>query len=118
MADIPTLAAKMLDQFSSAVKGKPPLSPVSVPEYLAEAMQLAEGVSGLTGPQKQSLVLTVLNSFVNNLPLSELEKSAILLIINTVGPCLINTIIAAGKGLYNFGVKVEEVCEKECIGCC
>ena len=80
-----------------------------------DCMQILASVSTLTGDQKKQLVLYVLTKIVNDNPLlSPEDKVALLLLINTVIPAVIDGLVAVANGLYNFGQKVESLFSSCC----
>jgi hypothetical protein len=110
--NLTSLTATILAQFSSVVANKT-LSAATIIEFLIEAMQLVQGVSGLTSIQKQTLALSVVSQFITSSTLPAQEQQDILLLVNTFGPSIVNGLVSAANGVYNFGKVVEE----KVVGC-
>lgn len=80
------------------------LTPTTIIIVMSELIQLTENYKTLTGQQKKNMVINVIKKLINE----ELEKytqedqAALMLIINTTLPAMIDTTIDAINGLMKF----------------
>ena len=80
------------------------LTPTTIIIVMSELIQLTEKYKTLTGQQKKNMVINVIKKLINE----ELEKytqedqAALMLIINTTLPAMIDTTIDAINGLMKF----------------
>lgn len=91
----------------------------NVVSYLKNAIELVENnkINPLSGSDKQSIVITVLQNLLASSPLSQEEKDLITMVL----PSVINLVVEASNGLVNINKKiVADVegtnCYKNC--CC
>ena len=65
-------------------------------------MQLVEVIPHLTGGDKKNIVIEVIKLLISDSPLDDNTKAALDLIVQTTLPILIDTIISASSGDFNF----------------
>jgi hypothetical protein len=80
------------------------LTPVTVVIVISELIQLVEKYKTLTGQQKKNMVINVIKKLVNEETdkYTEEEQAALMLLINTTLPTMIDTTIDAINGLMKF----------------
>lgn len=78
-------------------------------------MEIVEKIPTLTGPEKKALVLEVLARLVEELPIDEEDKQSLKLIVTTVVPVVVDTIVSSALG--QFAINVVEEIEEEVTGC-
>ena len=85
-------------------------------DYVVRIMTLVEQQKNLSGFEKKAVVIEVLTRLVDDTnKLNSESKSALKSIIKIVVPGLIETIVAASKGLIAVNKKVEESVKKCCF---
>ena len=86
-------------------------------DYVVRIMTLVEQQKNLSGFEKKAVVIEVLTRLVDDTnKLSSESKAALKSIIKIVVPGVIETIVAATKGLISVNKKVEESVKK-CFFC-
>ena len=85
-------------------------------DYVVRIMTLVEQQKNLSGFEKKAVVIEVLTRLVDDTnKLSSESKAALKSIIKIVVPGVIETIVAATKGLISVNKKVEESVKKCCF---
>ena len=85
-------------------------------DYVVRIMTLVEQQKNLSGFEKKAVVIEVLTRLVDDTnKLSSESKAALKSIIKIVVPGVIETIVAATKGLISVNKKVEESVKKCCL---
>lgn len=70
---------------------------------ISDIMQIVEKYNGLNGLDKKNIVLNLITSQLNSSnKLSLEEKTSLLLIVSTIAPTFIDTIISATNGKFNL----------------
>lgn len=88
----------------------------NIVEYIIRIMSLVEQQKNLTGIEKKAVVIEILLRLVDSYDkLSEESKQKLKLIIRTIAPSIIESIIAASKGLIAVNKKIEESSKKCCF---
>lgn len=78
-------------------------------------MQLLTQFPQLTGPQKKNVAIQVITRLVQEIPIPGIDQPTAALLINTTLSTMIDAVIAAANGQFNFTQIVEEV--KGCFPC-
>ncbi len=85
-------------------------------DYVVRIMTLVEQQKNLSGFEKKAVVIEVLTRLVDDTnKLNSESKAALKSIIKIVVPGVIETIVAASKGLIAVNKKVEESVKKCCF---
>ena len=85
-------------------------------DYVVRIMTLTEQQKSLSGFEKKAVVVEVLTRLVDtSSSLTNETKTSLKLIIKVVVPSVIETIVAASKGLVAVNKKVEENVRKCCF---
>lgn len=85
-------------------------------DYVVRIMTLVEQQKNLSGFEKKAVVIEVLTRLVeSSSSLTAESKTSLKLIIKVVVPGVVETIIAASKGLVAVNKKVEESVKKCCF---
>lgn len=85
-------------------------------DYAVRIMSLVEQHKNLSGFEKKAVVIEVLTRLVDDTNKLNVEsKTALKSIIKIVVPGVIETIVAATKGLIDVNKKVEEAVKKSCF---
>jgi len=107
-------ASVLTTQIITQVKQNIPISRASIINYAIEAMQLIENIPYLTGADKQSVLLSVINTIIeNSSSLSAAEKTDLEALASTILPPVIAAICAAANGLLN--INVSKWCTTKCF---
>lgn len=88
----------------------------NIVEYIIRIMTIVEQQKNLTGIEKKAVVIEILLRLVDSYDkLSEESKQKLKLIIRTIAPSIIESIISASKGLIAVNKKIEESAKKCCF---
>ncbi len=80
------------------------LTPTTIVIVMSELIQLTEKYKTLTGQQKKNMVINVIKKLINEEleQYTQEEQAALMLVINTTIPVMIDTTIDAINGLMKF----------------
>lgn len=87
-------------------------TPVNIVMIAARSMEVVEKVSGLTGPEKKAIVLRAIRLFVEDAVVDEDAERAILLLLDTALPSMIDMLVSAYRGAIKLGSKHKFLCCK------
>lgn len=82
-------------------------------DVTVQVMQLTEAMPSLTGAQKKSLVVAVLNKSITELPINADLKTQLQFLMQAAIPYIIDLLIAVESG----AVSIEKKCAAKCGGC-
>lgn len=103
-------ARKTVDHVKAIFSKK--IKPANVLLLVTYTMQTVERIGGLSGPQKKELVMECLQTLVEEIPFDAEDRAAIQVAVSTLAPAIIDTLVAAAKGQYDFGKMAKEVHKK------
>jgi len=90
----------------------------NIVEFVIRVMTLVEQQKNLNGLEKKAVVIEILQKLVDSYDrLNDGSKDKIKLLIRTVVPGIIDTVVMATKGILSINTKVEEVVKKSCFRC-
>lgn len=90
----------------------------NIVEFVIRVMTLVEQQNNLNGLEKKAVVLEILQKLVDSYDkLNENSKDKIKLLIRSIVPGIIDTIVMATKGILSINKKVEETVKKSCFCC-
>lgn len=85
-------------------------------EYIIRIMTLMEQQKNLTGFQKKAVAIEILLRLVDSYDrLSQDSKQKTKLLVRTLAPSIIDSIVMASKGLVAINKKIEETTKKCCF---
>ena len=96
--------------YVKSLLGSDKITPLNIIKIINDLMQIVETYKGLTGNQKQMLILNTLKKLVNDQysdlsttsPEIETERALLLMIIDHTVPNIINTLVSAINGDIKF----------------
>jgi len=96
--------------YVKSLLGSDKITPLNIIKIINDLMQIVETYKGLTGNQKQMLILNTLKKLVNDQysdqsttsPEIETERALLLMIIDHTAPNIINTLVSAINGDIKF----------------
>lgn len=87
----------------------------NIVEYIIRIMTIIEQQKNLTGIQKKAVTIEILLRLVDSYDrLSQESKQKTKLLIRTLAPSVIDSVVMASKGLIAINKKVEETTKKCC----
>lgn len=87
-------------------------------EYIIRIMALVEQQKNLSGFQKKAVSIEILIRLIDSYDkLSQESKQKTKLLVKTLAPSIIDSIVFASKGFIAVNKKIEEV-TKKCCFCC
>lgn len=120
VSSIPVPELSLMDMLKTAVLKFGSLTLRNLPMILTKLMELIEKESDLGGINKKTIVLDTLEQLVNDLPLSDEEKSSFKMFVKHIAPGMIDAVIAASKGKFklNIDMLTDGVDDLVKSGCC
>ena len=113
-ADVQSAVNQVYDSIKAMIISKQ-FNASSFVTLVTMVMQLLGGLTQLTGPQKKDVAIQVITKLVQEIPIPGIDQETATALINTTLSKMIDFIIAAANGQFNFTQIVEEV--KGCFPC-
>ena len=113
-ADVQTAVNQVYDSIKAMIVSKQ-FNASSFVTLVTMVMQLLGGLTQLSGPQKKDVAIQVITKLVQEIPIPGIDQATATALINTTLSKMIDFIIAAANGQFNFTQIVEQV--KGCMPC-
>lgn len=90
----------------------------NIVEFVVRVMTMVDQHKDLNGMEKKAIVLEILQKLIDSYDrLNDESKNKIKILIRTIVPGIIDTIVMATKGMLAINKKVEEIVKKSCFCC-
>jgi hypothetical protein len=101
VSEIDAMSAQVLAQVKQAIVGRT-FTATTFITLVTLVMQSVEKVVELSGPEKKQVAINVIKQLVQEIPMSEADKTVVLTIIDTTLPKIIDFIVSAANGEFDF----------------
>lgn len=115
VADVEALAKQMHDNIKQSIVDKK-FNMTNVVTLVTLVMQMLEQIPALSGPEKKAVAISVIKSLVAEIPIPGVDPATISAIVETSLSKMIDFIISAANGEFDFSKIVEQW--KSCFPCC
>lgn len=109
MSELQTIINGVIAQVAGNVATKS-ITTSNILSYSVEIMEIVEQQSALTGAQKQSVVIGVLQQTVSSSSIPVGDQVLLNTLITSLVPGFISIVCSACKGIYNINKEVEAQC--------
>lgn len=114
VSDVETAVNQVYDNIKTMITNKQ-FNASSFVTLVTMVMQVLGQLPQLTGPQKKDVAIQVITRLVQEIPIPGIDQATATALINTTLSKMIDFIVAAANGQFNFTQVVEEV--KGCFPC-